>query len=943
MPRQLPPQIARHEYLALLGLLDEQAGVTECDLQGRITRVNKRFERLSGYRRAELLGQDHRLLSSGQHDAAFWQTVWARLLAGEIWHGELCNRAKDGQLFWEDTVIAPLPGPDGQTCKYIAVRRDISAAKRDRAALQTSRALLAHAGRLAGVGGWVLDLDSRCLQLSAECRQILASGAPEMLPLDEARDYFNTEQWLSLRAALESAALRRKPFDRVVQIGPSGAATRWLRVVGETEPDQDPPRRVIGAIQDISALTLAQRYAEAGERTLRSAIEALGEAFALYDADERLLFCNERYRQLVSTQRRNVLPGLSYEDVLRLAFRESERAPVTPDAEAWIAERLRQFRQNASDSQHLLSDGRWIRAINRRTADGLHVVFRLDISESRRALEAAGAAARSKSQFLANMSHEIRTPLNAVLGMLQLLGHTALDAEQSDLLGKADGAARHLLALLNSILDYSKAEAGKMVLELRPFELPRLLRELRTLLEAQRGDKPLRLLIDTDPALPDWLLGDALRLQQVLINLGGNAIKFTERGEVRLRLRLLAREPAGLAVEFELSDTGIGIAPAQQREIFGAFSQAEASTARRYGGTGLGLAISQRLLQLMGSELHCESRPGRGSRFFFTLRLAVAAAAPAAPAAPGPRAAARLAGLRLLLAEDNALNRELVLRLLGREGAQIDCAADGRQALEALQRHDYDLVLMDMQMPGMDGLQACRALRREPRWARLPVLAMSANTSPADRAACLAAGMDEHLGKPFDLEQLVATIRRLCAADPPPVLDSAGALARLGQDTAFYAQLLRQFAAQAEPLLQRLTEQHDRAAAHQLKGIASALGAQRLAAACALAETDAGRIDAQGLRAELAAVLQAQAGWLAAHAVAPAAAAMDLEAALHALAVSLESHALDSFERYDALLAGHAGVLGEALAPLRQAMEGFDTEAAVAACRQLLADLTRRS
>ena len=722
---------ALHERLALLELLDEQAGVTECDPQGRITRVNERFERLSGYSAAELLGRDHRLLASGRHDRSFWQEVWARIGAGKLWHGELCNRAKDGRLFWEDTVIAPLPGPDGGTVRYIAVRRDISAAKQAEAELRTSRALLARTGELAGVGGWVLEPARQRLLLSEEARRILGPEVAQDLSLDEAMRLVSTADWLTLRAELESAALRRRPFDRVVQL--AGRPGRWVRVVGETESagGSEPPR-VVGALQDISALTLAQRQAEANERTLRSAIEALGEAFALYDADERLLFCNERYRQLCGVPRRQLLPGLSYEDVLQLSLRSAQGGPAVADPQAWIAEQLRRFRQQSSDSLLPLRDGRWIRAINRGTADGLHVVFRLDVTEGRRRLEAAGAAARSKSQFLANMSHEIRTPLNAVLGMLQLLAGTRLDAGQAELLDKAESAARHLLDLLNSILDYSKAEAGQMVLDPQPFELPRLLRELRTLLAAGLDGRPLALEIEADPRLPAWLLGDALRLQQVLINLGGNAIKFTERGTVRLCARLLEEGPQGLRVEFAVSDTGIGITPEQQRRVFDAFSQAEASTSRRYGGTGLGLAISQRLVQLMGGELRLHSEPGQGSRFFFDIRLARAVAPPAAP--PRPRAAGpRLQGLRLLLVEDNSLNREVAQRLLRREGAQVDCAADGRQGLAALRTADYDLVLMDMQMPGMDGLQATRALRREPRWAGLPVLALTANRSEERR------------------------------------------------------------------------------------------------------------------------------------------------------------------------------------------------------------------
>ncbi|MFT7721602.1 MAG: ATP-binding protein [Roseateles sp.] len=811
-------------------------------------------------------------------------------------------------------------------------RRAASRQRADAAAeLRASRAQLARTGRLAGVGGWELDRRRQSLRLSEACRRVLGPPAGPVLPLAQAREFFVGDDWQALRGAIDAAAAQQRPFDLLVRLRSTGGSPRWLRVTGETEAVPGGPPGVVGALQDVTALVQAERRAAEGEHTLRSAIEALGEPFALYGADERLLFCNAHYGRLIKAPDAAALVGTPFETMLREALARGAIVPDTGDLEAWIATQVARFRCGTSDERHRLADGRWIRAINRRTVDGQFVMFRIDVSESQRLVDAAGAAARSKGEFLANISHEIRTPLNAVLGMMQLLRDTRLDGGQADLLAKADGAARHLLALLNDVLDHAKAEAGKLTLDPQPFELAALLGELRALLAASLGDKPLALAVEADPRLPPWLLGDALRLQQVLINLGGNAIKFTAQGRVELRLRLLDAgadaDPRALAVEFAVSDTGIGIAPEQQAEVFSAFSQAEASTARRFGGTGLGLAISQRLVRLMGGELRLDSAPGRGSRFAFTLRLPVASAP--ARAVPAPASGPRLAGLRLLLAEDNALNREVALKLLGREGARVDCAGDGHEALAALRRAGHDLVLMDMQMPGLDGLQATRALRRDPRLVALPVLAMTANAGPADRAACLAAGMDGHVGKPFDLDALVAAILALCRPDTAGALDEAGALARLGGDRDFHARLLRQFVPQAEALAARLLGHGDRDAAHQLKSAAATVGAHRLAALCA--EAEAGRADPAALRAALAAVLAAARAWR--HA--PAAPPSPLPDALDALAESLRQSSLDCFDRYDALLAAHGAVLGEALAPLRRAMDAFDTDAALAACRDL--------
>ncbi|MFO1251339.1 MAG: ATP-binding protein [Inhella sp.] len=342
-------------------------------------------------------------------------------------------------------------------------------------------------------------------------------------------------------------------------------------------------------------------------------------------------------RQLLP-QARAVRAGTPYRSLASTNW--PSRAGSVPAAsgqeEAWVERRLAERRAGAVNELLHLSDGRVLRVIDRRMSDGHVVGFRLDITELVQASERAQAAATAKSQFLANMSHEIRTPLHAVLGMLALLGRSGLNARQSDYLGQADSAARALLALLNDTLDFAKIEAGKMGLDPQPIVFEDFWRELAPLWAAGLRDKPVELIFDLDPALPAAVLGDALRLQQVLLNLGSNAVKFTERGEVRLQVRLLAREAGRCQLAFRVRDTGIGIAPEHQQRIFAGFTQAEASTTRRFGGTGLGLAISQHLVALMGGHLQVRSAPGQGSEFFFELRLPVvelhAAAAPPAQA-----------------------------------------------------------------------------------------------------------------------------------------------------------------------------------------------------------------------------------------------------------------------------------------------------------------------
>ena len=488
----------------------------------------------------------------------------------------------------------------------------------------------------------------------------------------------------------------------------------------------------------------------------------------------------------------------------------------------------------------------------------------------------ADAASQAKSQFLANMSHELRTPFNGILGMLRVLQSTGLNARQEDCAAMMGRATRSLLALINDILDFSKVEAGKMELHPQPFYLDRLLLDITDVLRAASNADSVAVRLDIDPALTQPLSGDAMRLQQVLINLGSNAVKFTSQGQVLISAR--CRPPAeGQAVdckvvEFSVRDTGIGIAPEHQAHIFTGFSQAEASTTRKYGGTGLGLAISKRLVELMGGQLQLQSEPGHGSVFSFALALPEATELPVAAVppheslvapvqAPAQLAAAqashgRLAGLRILLVEDNPLNQKVANELLTMEGARITIADNGQLAVDAvLGGAAFDVVLMDLQMPVMDGYEATRMLRSRYSAEQLPIIAMTANAMHSDREACLAAGMNDHVGKPFELDKLVSlllhTLGRALpeprvsapehsgSAEPVPVvqgLDLEAALRRMSGVRSLYVRTARDFQQSLSGLLAQVRALHGNAeqsvlriTLHTFKGNAATVGATALA------------------------------------------------------------------------------------------------------------------
>jgi PAS domain S-box-containing protein len=835
-------------------------GIFHTDAQGNCIYTNPQWREIYGMSFEDALGHGW---ARGIHpeDQAGVFVAWERVTStGQPFDYSFRVLRADQSVVHVRVRGRAIALPDQSTGGYVGSVVDISDEVAYQQQLRATNEFLARAEEIAGVGGWRFDLASRKPMWTHQTRRIFELPTDYVPQGDEHLRYFSPQAQQQIRETAESCMQDGGTWDLQLPMVTAAGRAVWVRSVGQIEMQDGRPVAVVGVLQDVTESRSARAALTESQERLHRALE--GSALVLWDLDvpNETIYLSETWSEMLGGGRKDTI--CTAQELLSLVpFDDLQRiqAALEPVLEGTspLYRVQHQVRRHDGTLFWIHSEGR----VAERDAEGLPlrmVGTNRDISQLKRdehdlriARDAADAANRAKSQFLATMSHEIRTPLNGIIGMTKLLLDEQLSSEVRRHADLIDRSALSLLALVNDILDVSKIEAGQMEIESVSFDLHELLEDLATLYQLRATEKSLLFRLRIDPGVPRIVEADPTRIRQVLVNLLGNALKFTQSGWIGLHVKASPLQE-GFTLELTVADTGIGIPTEVQPQLFTRFMQADSSTSRKFGGSGLGLSIVRQLVELMGGSVTVSSTPAKGSRFRVQVPVVPGHHVPAVSGFQDLPRGTHTA--RVLVAEDNTTNQVVAFGMLHKLGFEdVSLAGDGLQAFEMGRGDGFDVILMDCQMPEMDGYEATRRLRAS--GCTSAIIAMTANAIKGDRERCLEAGMNDYLTKPIDLKVLGAVLARWVApADatptPPgelPLFSPEVMRARFGGDEELEQVALASFQQSTPPLLSRLhaalaAQNREQVAllAHSAKGAGSMICAERYAAFAAVVEDTAG-------------------------------------------------------------------------------------------------------
>jgi two-component system sensor histidine kinase/response regulator len=713
---------------------------------GTIEYVNPTFSDVTGYSSDEAIGQNPKVLKSGNLSESYYKELWDTILSGNVWQGEFANRKKSGEEFWESASISPIVNDEGEITHFVAVKEDITDRKRteeeQKENAARTRAIVDHAA------DGIITIDDQCIveEFNPAAERIFGYQAAEVIGQNVKMlmpEPYHSQHDRYVKNYLETGKAKIIGVGREM-VGRRKDGTNFPIYLAVSEVQLKDRRIFTGIVRDISELKQAEEALRERALQLRTIFQKSPIGVLHVGKDGTVLDCNERHAELMGSTPEKII-GMNLRKEIRndevrsavygaLAGEQNEFegeytsvrggktvvvrsvfSPIEPGTSPTevinttedITERKKMERELQEQIQEL----------DEAQSAMLNMMEDLDEEKAR-----AEEATRAKSDFLANMSHEIRTPMNAVIGMAYLALKTELTPKQQDYLNKIQSSANSLLGIINDILDFSKIEAGMLDMESVDFQLEDTLDNISTLVGIKTQENELELLFKTDASVPTALVGDPLRLGQILINLSNNAVKFTEVGEIVVSTELVKKDNAQVTLKFSVQDTGVGMTSEQAAKLFQPFMQADASTTRKYGGTGLGLTISKRLAEMMGGEIWVESEQGRGSTFSFTANFGLGQE----KARKQYKPAYELRGMKVLVVDDNATSRNILQEMLESFTFEVTVAASGPEGIAELENakvdKPFELVVMDWKMPGMDGIEASRQIKDHEGLSKIPAI-----------------------------------------------------------------------------------------------------------------------------------------------------------------------------------------------------------------------------